>query len=171
MLQIARQIVRANALSAGIDFCRALTVTRFKPRFASDMPAEVTILKFAKLSNAASTPTRGSEKAAGYDLHRWLSLWRWRSYCHFYCRFGWLGRKILTVKCGHSCCDDHFFICFLRWPVVFHEKTRDKNQWTATVSFEAFPMENSSLPAKEANCCKHSHIIGKTIILHLQSII
>ena len=70
MLQIARQIVRANALSAGIDFCRALTVTRFKPRFASDMPAEVTILKFAKLSKEAFTPTRGSEKAAGYDLHR-----------------------------------------------------------------------------------------------------
>ena len=76
MFQIARQIVRANALSAGIDFCRALTVTRFKPRFASNMPTEVTILKFAKLSKEAFTPTRGSEKAAGYDLHRWLSLWR-----------------------------------------------------------------------------------------------
>lgn len=29
-----------------------------------------TILRFAKLSENATTPTRGSSKAAGYDLYR-----------------------------------------------------------------------------------------------------
>lgn len=35
------------------------------------MPAEaVPVLKFSKLTDQASIPVRGSEKAAGYDLHR-----------------------------------------------------------------------------------------------------
>ncbi|XP_076439337.1 deoxyuridine 5'-triphosphate nucleotidohydrolase-like [Babylonia areolata] len=34
-----------------------------------DRPANTVILKFAKLSKEASTPTRGSEQAAGYDLY------------------------------------------------------------------------------------------------------
>ncbi|XP_076443380.1 deoxyuridine 5'-triphosphate nucleotidohydrolase-like [Babylonia areolata] len=38
-------------------------------RTFSKMPAEVVTLKFAKLSEEATTPTRGSEQAAGYDLY------------------------------------------------------------------------------------------------------
>ena len=35
------------------------------------MPSEAApVLKFAKLTDQASIPTRGSEKAAGYDLKR-----------------------------------------------------------------------------------------------------
>lgn len=32
------------------------------------------VLKFAKLSEHATTPTRGSAKAAGYDLYRLVTL-------------------------------------------------------------------------------------------------
>ena len=36
------------------------------------MPAEPTpVLRFAKLSSEAFAPTKGSEKAAGFDLKRW----------------------------------------------------------------------------------------------------
>lgn len=40
-----------------------------------DNPAyERSVLRFAKLSEHATTPTRGSTKAAGYDLYRLLLL-------------------------------------------------------------------------------------------------
>ena len=32
------------------------------------------ILKFKKLTGHARTPTKGSKKAAGYDLYRYVSL-------------------------------------------------------------------------------------------------
>lgn len=35
---------------------------------------ERSVLRFAKLSEHATTPTRGSAKAAGYDLYRLLTL-------------------------------------------------------------------------------------------------
>lgn len=33
------------------------------------------VLRFAKLSDHATTPTRGSAKAAGYDLYRLVELY------------------------------------------------------------------------------------------------
>lgn len=40
-------------------------------RTKTELPNEFnTVLKFAKLSEHATTPTRGSTKAAGYDLYR-----------------------------------------------------------------------------------------------------
>lgn len=41
-----------------------------RPRTETKPADERPILKFAKLSEHATTPTRGSSKAAGYDLYR-----------------------------------------------------------------------------------------------------
>uniref|UniRef100_A0A4W5LKE0 Uncharacterized protein n=1 Tax=Hucho hucho TaxID=62062 RepID=A0A4W5LKE0_9TELE len=34
----------------------------------------ISVLKFSKLSEHATAPTRGSAKAAGYDLFRWVTV-------------------------------------------------------------------------------------------------
>lgn len=57
------EVTDASAISPSK---RARTET--KP--AEDRP----VLKFAKLSEHATTPTRGSTKAAGYDLYRLVNL-------------------------------------------------------------------------------------------------
>ncbi|XP_028984657.1 deoxyuridine 5'-triphosphate nucleotidohydrolase, mitochondrial isoform X1 [Betta splendens] len=40
-----------------------------KPRTETNLTEERPVLRFARLSNHATTPTRGSSKAAGYDLY------------------------------------------------------------------------------------------------------
>lgn len=41
-----------------------------RPRTERNPAEEGPVLRFAKLSGHATTPTRGSSKAAGYDLYR-----------------------------------------------------------------------------------------------------
>ena len=43
--------------------------TKLETKPAGDRP----VLRFAKLTEHATTPTRGSTKAAGYDLYRWVT--------------------------------------------------------------------------------------------------
>lgn len=45
--------------------------TRTEAATAEERP----VLRFAKLSDHATTPTRGSAKAAGYDLYRLVVLY------------------------------------------------------------------------------------------------
>lgn len=48
-----------------------------RPRTETNPAEERPVLRFAKLSEHATTPTRGSAKAAGYDLYRWVILLIW----------------------------------------------------------------------------------------------
>lgn len=49
----------------------ASTISPSKRARTETKPAEErSVLRFAKLSEHATTPTRGSNKAAGYDLYR-----------------------------------------------------------------------------------------------------
>lgn len=45
-----------------------------RPRTETKLAEERPVLRFAKLSEHATTPTRGSAKAAGYDLYRLVIL-------------------------------------------------------------------------------------------------
>lgn len=55
--------------------------------------AERPVLRFAKLSEHATTPTRGSAKAAGYDLYRLVKL-------HMHSMFHICPRR---ARCLHAC--------------------------------------------------------------------
>lgn len=46
-----------------------------RPRTETKPAEERPVLRFAKLSENATTPTRGSAKAAGYDLYRLVMLY------------------------------------------------------------------------------------------------
>lgn len=46
-----------------------------RPRTETTAAEQRPVLKFAKLSEYATTPTRGSSKAAGYDLYRLVILY------------------------------------------------------------------------------------------------
>ena len=42
-----------------------------KPKYSQKL-LETSVLKFAKLSENATPPSRGSKLAAGFDLYRWV---------------------------------------------------------------------------------------------------
>lgn len=54
-----------------LEFTDASEISPSKRAKTETQPAEERpVLRFAKLSEHATTPTRGSAKAAGYDLYR-----------------------------------------------------------------------------------------------------
>lgn len=58
-----------------LEVTDASAVSPSKRTRREEQPAEDrAVLRFAKLSEHATTPTRGSAKAAGYDLYRWVIL-------------------------------------------------------------------------------------------------
>lgn len=60
--------------------------------------AERPVLRFAKLSEHATTPTRGSAKAAGYDLYRLFTL-------HIYSFF--IFTHVMHAVCTSAPTSDH----------------------------------------------------------------
>ena len=56
------------------------------------MPLDSVVLRFAKLTEHAFTPTRGSKLAAGYDLYRYI--WQFLAHTSF---VFWIGLVVLTV--------------------------------------------------------------------------
>jgi hypothetical protein len=88
---VAARVLRTGRIKPGTrgvvgELCKIralvqdLTGTSVRPA-SSSMPSknETVLLRFAKLTDKATTPTRGSALAAGYDLYRYL-LFR-SSYC------------------------------------------------------------------------------------------
>ena len=58
-----------------IDVTNASDVSPLKrTRTETHSEDDPLVLKFAKLSELATTPTRGSPRAAGYDLYRFVYL-------------------------------------------------------------------------------------------------
>jgi hypothetical protein len=53
-----------------IDAAEVSPLKRTKPHAEN----VISVLKFSKLSEHATAPTRGSAKAAGYDLFRWVRV-------------------------------------------------------------------------------------------------
>lgn len=58
---------------------------------AAEAEEERPVLRFAKLTEHATTPTRGSAKAAGYDLYRLFTL-------HIYIQFLYLPTSFTKIS-------------------------------------------------------------------------
>ncbi len=56
------------------------------------------VLKFAKLTENATTPSRGSNRAAGFDLYRWLARSRWQT-------------NAVSLCSAHACCSARLDSC------------------------------------------------------------
>lgn len=65
-----------NALPTNMPALDVTDVSALSPskRLKTESERETPVLRFAKLSEHAITPTRGSTKAAGYDLYRLVIL-------------------------------------------------------------------------------------------------
>lgn len=55
-----------------IDAAEVSPLKRTRPHAVAENV--MSVLKFSKLSENATAPTRGSAKAAGYDLFRWVRV-------------------------------------------------------------------------------------------------
>lgn len=76
---------------------------------------EQKVLKFAKLTENATTPSRGSNRAAGFDLYRWFSApcTRLHSFVHVFRGIMWIkifrpaeSTWISSGYCWFNACDD-----------------------------------------------------------------
>lgn len=72
------------------------------PKKPCTMPGAGIVLRFAKLTKKAFTPTRGSKLAAGYDLYR-------LSFVKMLLEFSFLPNKLCTHQSGWGRSPDQLF--------------------------------------------------------------